>query len=116
MTVWCQFRIFCSLVNEHSSPKNEYTALLYDGSQNSMIKNLYYDSSLISFLCIIYKTRQINMEFSEAFEWTEFLHTLNGGIFAVRIQLEFYLVQGSFTSGLSRYENSINHRCSCQEH
>lgn len=56
------------------------------------------------------------MEFSEAFEWTEFLHTLNGGIFAVRIQLEFYLVQGSFTSGLSRYENSINHRCSCQEH
>lgn len=114
MTVWCQFRIFCDLVNELSSLKSKYTALLYDGSRNYMIKNLYHDSSLISLLCIIYKTWQINMEFSEAFEWTELLHTLNWGIFAVRTQLEFYIVQGSFPSGLSRYENSVNHRCSCQ--
>lgn len=79
--MWYQLRIFCNLLNSTLFPKIDCTALWWVILQrDKKLITLIH----ISFLCITYKTWQINMEFSGDFKWTGFLYTLNWGILAVR--------------------------------
>lgn len=112
--MWCQLRIFCHLLNSTLVPKINGTALWWIIVQHDkkLITLIH-----ISFLCITYKTWQINMEFSENFKWTGFLYTLNWVILAVRNELNFMLHRRvSFQDFLGRKTPLLNNSHSCQLH